>query len=291
MPESPGALAAPPTAPSLTPSPKDRRDERLREYRSSRELVRQLVRRDLRIQHRGTFLGNIWSLLMPILTVGVYTFVFTVIMPASPVREGSGKVPFAVYLFIGLVMWNLLQNSILSATGSVLGAGYLLSKVYFRREILPLTSVLSALVTFCWEFAVAFLSVVIFVRPPDWRLVYLPILVVVTVLVAFGFGLLLSTAAVFFRDVQHFIGIAMQIWFWGSPVIYSISILNGRHSLLRILQLNPMTGVLVSVRNILLDHTNPDWKLLAYGTVVGVVMVVVGYAVFRRNERFFAEMM
>ncbi|HEY4753679.1 MAG TPA: ABC transporter permease [Candidatus Limnocylindrales bacterium] len=290
MPESPGALAAPPAAPLPAPSTKERREERFREYRSSRELLRQLVRRDLRIQHRGTLLGNVWSLLMPILTVGVYTFVFTVIMPASPVREGAGNVPFPVYLFVGLVMWNLLQNSILGGTGSVLGAGYLLSKVYFRREILPLASVMSALVTFCWEFAVAFVSVVIFVRPPDWRIVYLPIMVLVTLLVAFGFGLLLSTAAVFFRDVQHFIGIFMQIWFWGSPVIYSITILHGRNTLLKLLQLNPMTGVLVSVRNVLLDHTNPDWKLLAWGTLVGVVMIAIGYTVFRRNERLFAEM-
>ena len=114
------------------------------------------MRRDLKIQHRGTALGALWSLITPITTVAIYTFIFTVIMPASPVRD-AGDVPFAVYLFVGLTIWNLFQNGLIAGTSSVVGSGYLLSKVYFRREILPLTSVISALVTFCWEFGVAFL--------------------------------------------------------------------------------------------------------------------------------------
>lgn len=265
------------------------RPSTVQEYRAARELLRQLVRRDLRIQHRGTALGNLWSLITPILTVAVYTFVFTVVMPSSPIHEGV-QVPFAVYLFCGLIIWNLLQNSVISGTGSVLGAGYLLSKVYFRREILPLTSVISALVTFCWELGVAIVVVLIFVGLPSWTIVLIPLVVLVTAMLGFGLALLLSTAAVFFRDVQHFIGIAMQVWFWGSPVIYSMSIVEHRPTLLRILQANPMTGVLVSLRNILIEGHQPDWKLLGYSAVVGVVLVAVGLVVYRRHERLFAEM-
>lgn len=259
------------------------------EYRAARELLRNLVRRDLKIQHRGTALGNVWSLITPILTVAVYTFVFTVIMPASPVHEGV-DVPFAVYLFVGLTIWNLLQNSVLGGTGSVVGAGYLLSKVYFRREILPLTSVLSALVTFCWEFGVALLVSTIFVGVPGWNVLWAPVIVLVTAILAFGLALLLSTAAVFFRDVQHFIGIAMQMWFWGSPVIYSLGIIGDRPALLNIVQLNPMAGILTSMRNVVLLDQPPDWPLLAYATGVGLVLLVIGYVAFRRNERLFAEM-
>ena len=279
------------TAPDIPRTTRVRttRAERLRDLRAARELLRQLVGRDLRIQHRGTVLGNLWSLITPVLTVAVYTFVFTVIMPSSPVHAGV-DVPFAIYLFTGLTVWNLLQNAVLSGTGSVVGAGYLLSKVYFRREILPLTSVLSALVTFCWELGVALVAVTVFVGLPDWRVVWLPLVVVVVVLLAFGLSLILSTAAVFFRDVQHFIGIALQIGFWGSPVIYSLALLDNRPTLHRLMEFNPMTGVLDSVRNVLLAHEDPEWALLGYGAAVGVVLVLVGLMVYRRNERLFAEM-
>ena len=261
----------------------------LAEYGAARELLWNLVRRDIKIQHRGTFLGALWSLITPITTAAIYTFIFTVIMPASPVRDG-GSAPFAVYLFVGLTIWNLMQNGAVGGTGSVVGAGYLLSKVYFRREILPLTSVLSAFVTFLWEFGVALLVVLVFVAVPDWHIVFVPLIVLVAMLLAFGIGLLLSTASVFFRDVQHFIGILMQVWFWGTPIIYSLSLLENRPLFLNIVQLNPMTGVVVSLRNVMLMDAAPDWRLLGYGAAVGLVLVIAGFAVFRRYERLFPEM-
>ena len=274
---------------SARSAPRPSRKQTVQEYRAARELLRNLVRRDLKIQHRGTALGALWSLITPITTVAIYTFIFTVIMPASPVQD-AGDVPFAVYLFVGLTIWNLFQNGLISGTSSVVGSGYLLSKVYFRREILPLTSVLSALTTFCWEFGVAFIVTLVFVGIPSWQIVFLPLIVLVAATLSFGLGLLLSTAAVFFRDVQHFIGIFMQLWFWGTPIIYSMNLLDHRPTFQTLVQLNPMTGVVVSLRNILLTHTSPDWKLLGYSAGVALVFLVIGMLVFRRNERLFAEM-
>lgn len=284
--------ASPGTAQQTTPVPRQRPSrfrQTLVEYRAARELLRNLVRRDIKVQHRGTVLGALWSLITPITTVAIYTFIFTVILPASPVRD-AGDVPFAVYLFVGLVIWNLMQSGAVGGTGSVVSAGYLLSKVYFRREILPLTSVLSGFVTFLWEFGVALLAVIVFVGIPDWHVVYLPLIVLVAMMIAFGIGLLLSTAAVFFRDVQHFIGIFMQLWFWGTPIIYSLNVLEGRPAVMTIIKLNPMTGVVVSMRNVMFMGAPPDWGLLGYAAGVGLVLLVAGFAVFRRFERLFAEM-
>lgn len=261
----------------------------MRDYLGARELVKNLVQRDLKIQHRGTALGAMWSLITPALTVGLYTFIFTVIMPSSPAKD-SGDVPFAVYLFVGLTIWNLLQNGIITGTGSIVGSGYILSKVYFPREILPLTGVLSAAITFCWEFGVAFLAVLVFVGLPDWHIVYVPVIVLVTMLLSFGIAVFLAAATVFFRDVQHFIGIAMQLWFWGTPIIYSISLIQHRPSLLKIIQLNPMAGVVVSFRNVLLLHASPDWKLLGYDAAVAIAIIVLAMIFFRRNQSKFPEM-
>lgn len=261
----------------------------LREFWQSRDIVVNLVRRDLKVRHRGSFLGMLWSLTTPLLTVGLYTFIFTVILPTSPAKD-AGNIPFAIYFFVGLVTWNLFATSLATAAGSIVGSGYLLRKVYFRREILPMASVLSALVTFGFEMCVALVATFGFVGLPGWQAIFLPIVVVVVVLVAYGMGLLLSALTVFFRDIEHFLGIFIQLWFWGTPIIYTLSLVSHRPSFVRILQLNPMTGPVVSMRNILLMHAMPDWKLLAYDLVVGLILIVFGQIYFRRTQRLFSEM-
>lgn len=263
--------------------------EGFRELWSGRDILINLVRRDLKVRHRGSFLGMLWSLATPLLTVGLYTFIFTVISPTSPAKD-SGHIPFAVYFFVGLTVWNLYAASLANATGSIVGSSYLLRKVYFRREILPLASVISSLVTFGFEVCVALLATLIFVGFPGWQIVFMPIVLIVVLVVGYGFGLLLSAATVFFRDIEHFLGIFIQLWFWSTPVIYSLNLLANRPNFLRLIKLNPMTGPVVSMRNILLLHHQPDWKLLGYDLVVGLVVVVLAQLFFRRTQRLFSEM-
>src|SRR5207248_4328111 len=123
-----------------------------------------LVRRDLKVRHRGTFLGMLWSLTTPLLLVGLYYMIFKYILRASPAqdvaRPDHHAIPFAIYFFCGLTLWNFFNNSVGAATGSVIGSGYLLRKVYFPRSILPFSAVLSILVTFGFVLAVLLVAVV-----------------------------------------------------------------------------------------------------------------------------------
>src|SRR5262245_2974791 len=141
------------------------------EFLRARELTANLVRRDLKVRHRGTFLGMAWSLTTPLLLVGVYYFVFTYIFRATAVQAATlphgNVVPFAVFFFGGLVIWNLFASSVSASTGSVTGSGYLLGKIYFPRAILPLSTVLSAVVTFGFELAVLAVATIVFAGPPD----------------------------------------------------------------------------------------------------------------------------
>ena len=260
----------------------------------SGELVGNLVRRDLKVRHRGTFLGMLWSLTTPLLTVGLYYFVFKVILNASPVqnefvRPDGHNVPFAIYFFCGLTIWNFFGNSVGNATGSVVGSGYLLNKVYFPRAILPLSVVLSSLVTFGFELAVLLVSVLLVVGLPSAHLLWLPVIVAVVAVLSYGLALILSTITVFLRDVAHFIGVFLQLWFWGTPIIYSLQFVSGRHGFSRILKLNPMTGVVVSFRDVVVLNHAPSFKLLAYDAVFGAVMLAIGAAVFARSQRLFSE--
>ena len=264
----------------------------LNELVRTRELTANLVRRDLKVRHRGSFLGMLWSLTTPLLFVGLYWFIFKFVFRAALIddlpRPDGRDVPFAVYFFAGLTLWNFVNSAVSGSTGSVTGSGYLLGKVYFPRAILPLSTVLSSLVTFAFELAVLVTVTLVFVGPPSLHLLWLPVIVVVACVLTFGMALLLSAVTVFLRDVGHFIGVFMQLWFWGTPVIYSLNFLKdpGIRSLV---ELNPVTGLVVSFRNVVLLNRPPRLDLLAYDAAVAVAFLVLGALVFGKSQRLFSE--
>ncbi len=258
-----------------------------------RQLTTNLVRRDLKVRHRGTFLGMLWSLTNPLLIVGLYYVIFTYIVQAQPAvdvpRPDGHAVPFALYFFSGLIIWNVFGTSAQSATTSVVGSGYLLRKVYFPRAILPLSAVLSSLVTFAFEFAILAILAVAFVGPPGWYVLWLPVILAITAIMAYGAALFLAAITVFLRDVAHFIGVLLQLWFWSTPIVYSLLYVSKRPSVLRLVKLNPMTGVVVSFRNVVLLDQPPALRLLAYDLGFALVALAIGAWVFQRWQRLFAE--
>lgn len=274
--------------------PRPRLRAEARELWRTRELIGNLVRRDLKVRHRGTFLGMLWSLATPLLTVALYYFVFRLILRALPIldhpRPDGNAVPFAIYFFAGLTIWNFFGNSVGNAAGCIVSSGYLLNKVYFPRAILPLSVVLSSLVTFGFELAILALTVLVIVGPPSAQLLWLPVIVAVAALLSYGLALLLSTLTVFLRDIAHFVGIFLQLWFWGTPIIYSLQwVAQTNESLVRLLKLNPMTGVVVAFRNVVVLNHAPPFRLLAYSAVVGLVALAGGAWVFARSQRVFSE--
>lgn len=261
----------------------------MRELIGARELVMSLVGRDLKVRYRGTFLGLLWSFMTPVLMVGLYSFIFGVILP-QPFQAGQ-RYPFAVHFFTGLVIWNFFGNTIGGAMTSVITSGYLLRKLYFPRSILPLSMTLSNFVTLGFEFSVLMVVVLIYrVWPnPYWLLI--PACIVIVFLLAYGISLALSALLVFFRDLQHLFGIVLQLWFWGTPVIYPLTIVKGRPKLALLLLANPMTAPLTVFRNALLNRSlgiEPIW--LAYSFGMGILSVIVGGAIFHRSKRLFPEL-
>ena len=258
----------------------------------SRELTMNLVRRDMKVRHRGTFLGMLWSLTNPLLIVGLYWFIFTFLFKAAPttdsMRPDGHAVPFALYLFGGLVIWGFFNTSAGASSGSIIGSGYLLGKVYFPRAILPLSTVLSALVTFGFELCVLMFITIVLVGPPSFYILWLPVVVAVAAVFSYGVGLLLATVTVFLRDVVHFVGVFLQLWFWGTPILYSLKFLEGSrmHTLV---ELNPMTGIVLSFRNVVVLNRPPTAALLAYDAGVAVVALVIGAWAFGRYQKLFSE--
>jgi lipopolysaccharide transport system permease protein len=263
----------------------------IREVTESRDLLFQMVRRDLAAKHAGSVLGFLWSLLSPALLVFVYATIFF-LFGFKPVASAELKdLPFALFFFSGLVVWNVFNAGLAGGTGSVVGSGYLVRKIYFPREILPLSVVLSGVVTFGFEFVVLLLFQTILGHPPHWTVIFaIPIMAIVA-LMAYGAGLFLAAATVYFRDMQHFIVILLQLLFWGSPIIYDMSLIQNNHpGAARFLLLNPMTPCVIAFREaVLIGKVPGPWRLL-YSAGVSLIALVIGSVYFNRHERRMAEL-
>jgi ABC-type polysaccharide/polyol phosphate export permease len=253
-----------------------------------RELLWNLTLRELRTKYRRSFLGWTWSLINPLATMAIFTFIFVVVFDAqAPVGDPSGLKSYPLYLLAGLIPWNFFAGSVATAMTTIVANGTLVRKVYFPREALVFATVASMLVSLLIELAI--LSVV-FLFAGNMVLPWIPVALVLTVVLAAfttGLALLLAALYVFFRDLSHLWAILSQAWFYLTPIVYPISLVPER--LEPFLELNPMTLFAGAYRDLLYNLRFPPLDQLAYLVVISGAMLAVGLTVFRRSAYRFAE--
>ena len=259
----------------------------------SRELIANLTLRELRGRYKRSVLGWTWSLLNPLSTVVIYTVVFGVLLKADPPKgDPSGVHNFAVWLLCGLLPWNFFSGGLNGAMGVLTGNAGLIRKVYFPREDLVLSFVVSMLVTFLIEMGVLLVILVIFgnnIWP--WLPLVAMLMLVQTVFVT-GFALALSVLNVYFRDIQYLVGaILLQAWFFLTPIVYKIDLVNAEASkpVARLYTVNPMVRYVETYRDLLYDNRGPTLVNCLYLTGTAAIVFVIGMAIFRRYEARLAE--
>lgn len=272
----------------------------LAEYAASRELLGNLTQRELRGKYKRSAIGWAWSLINPLALAAMFTFVFGVVfqarLPAIGNSNLSGIEAYPLYLLCGLLPWAFLANGVQGGIGALVSNANLVKKVYFPREILLGANTLALLVALLIEMSV--LGVALLAFGNIW-LQFLPLILLVIALQAVfvtGIGLLLSALNVYFRDVQHFVGIGLQLWFYATPVIYPIALLDNIKdnevlgiSLLTLYKLNPMTAFVEMYHQMLFYLQWPDWELFAWATFCAFGMLAFGLWVFKKLEPRFAE--
>lgn len=258
-----------------------------------RELLRNLIRKELKIKYKNSVLGFVWTLLNPLLYLVVFTIVFDVLFD-NDVDD------FAIFFLSGLLAWNLFATALSGATASIVSNGALVTKVWFPREILPLASIGASLMHFAFQATVLLAALVVFGRVPDWPLLPLvPVAMVVLLLIAAAIGILLSACNVYLRDVQHLLELALTAWFWLSAIVYPFRLLDeklGDNSSLALL--NPVIPVIITFQKALYNPTDDavptygaGWYLsvLAATGAVAFVGLLGSLYVFGRLEDNFAE--
>jgi ABC-2 type transport system permease protein len=269
----------------------------LRALAGSRELLLNLTLREIRGKYKRTALGQLWSLLNPLATMVIFTAVFGVLLrievpPGSP----SGVDAFAIWLMCGLLPWTFLSNAITGGMTALVANANLVTKVYFRREVLVMSNVLSWDATFAIELLVLAAALLIF---GAMVLPWLPVVVVLIVLLtafALGIALALAVANVYFRDTAHFVSIALQFWFYATPIVYPTSLVPAHGNVLgvelplrAIYRFNPMERFVAAFRAALYDNRWPDLGDALFCCAAAVIALAIGWLIFSRYEPRLAE--
>jgi lipopolysaccharide transport system permease protein len=253
-----------------------------------RELLGTMLRRELRVKYKGSGLGILWSYLYPLAMMGVYTLVFSVLLRAVSIPH------YPLFVLLGLAAWSFFQAAVQVGTSSVVSNANLVRNVWFPRELIPLATVLaqafSALITYA-----VLVPVSIAIVPNTARTFVLAIpFLLGLLLLAAGLSWILATANVFFRDIEHLIGVLFVPWFFLTPILYSLDNMPGaagHETIIHVLRyVNPVTPYIEGIRGAMLEGTVPGVTLLVYCAVVAPVVAVMGLWVIQRYaDRFAAE--
>jgi lipopolysaccharide transport system permease protein len=259
----------------------------LKKFISSKELLWNLVVKELKIRYKNSILGFFWALLNPLLMMIVFTIVFSVLM------KGSIRIEhYPLFLLCGYLPWIFFNNSISESTSSISLNGSLINKVYFPREFLPISKILSSLVNFLLALIVLIPFLLAFKMHLDWTILILPVVVLLQLLFVIGLGLFLSSINVFFRDVGNLIEILMMTWMFLTPLWYPVQlVIDSAPQYLYYFLLNPMASFVVLYRYLLFNHDLPE--LLVFSSSVVLVSTILvffgGYYVFNKLEPDFAK--
>lgn len=253
----------------------------LKEIFEYRQMIFSLVKKDLRGRYKGSVLGFMWTFINPLLQLAVYTVVFSLILKTDIDR-------YYLYLFVALIPWIFFSSSLTGGSSSIVAQKDLIKKIYFPRQVIPVAYVTSCFVNMLLSFIVVFAVVVVSgIRINLLALLCLPVVMTAEYILALGTALTASSVTVYFRDLEHILGIISMALMYMTPIMYDKSIVPEK--LLPIFNLNPMTHIIECYRAVLYYGKIPELSSLLSSFVLGALFLLVGHFLFIKLQRHFAE--
>ena len=247
---------------------------------SYRELLKSNVKKEIRGKYKGSFLGVLWSFLNPLLQVLVYAIVFPYIMRIKTDN-------YLQYLIVGIIPWTFFTTSIIQGMVTVRMNAGIIKKVYFPREILPISVVLSGLVNFLISCLIILIFCVFGGVGISWHLILLPLIAIMQFILTLGVVMALSAINIYVKDTEYLIQFVINMLFYATPILYQATLFPEK--IRWILYLNPMTEVIEAYRNIFMYHQLPSTTGFIYLFVISFIIFFIGYVIFRKLEKGFAE--
>lgn len=254
--------------------------QRMKEIYTYREMLINLVAKELRARYKGSVLGFFWTFFNPFLMLIVYSIVFSFVMRMNIEN-------YAMFLFVTLLPWNYLSNSVLQGAASLVQNASLIKKVYFPREILPMAVVLANLVNYLLSLIILIPALLISGVKLTVALFAFPIIVTLQTLLVTGITLLVAVGNVYFRDLEHITGVLLTVWFFLTPILYPTKLVP--KEVQPLFTLNPAAPIIEAYRNIFFYGYWPDWGRLAYVALGSLVFLLLTLLAFQRSQRAVAE--
>ena len=245
-----------------------------------RELLKTNVQKEIRGKYKGSFLGVLWSFLNPLLMVLVYALVFPYIMRTNVDN-------YLVYLITGVIPWNFFTTCITTGCNCVWINGGIIKKVYFPREILPISVVAAGLINFLISCVIILLFVLFGGIGFSVQLLWLPLIAIIQSALSLGLLFILSAINVYVRDIEYLVGFLLNLLFYATPILYTADMFP--ESIRWVLYLNPMTTIIESYRNVFYYQQSPALIPLMIVFMVSFIILIIGYLIFKKLERGFAE--
>ncbi len=245
-----------------------------------RELLKTNVKKEIRGKYKNSFLGVLWSFLNPLLQIAVYALVFPLILRNT--QEN-----YVIFLCCGLIPWTFFATAITRSASTMIENGNILKKVYFPREILPISVVTSEAVNFLISTIIILAFVLGSGMGISKYIIFYPIIFLAQYLLLLAISFIVSSICVYIRDLQHFIGIFLQLLFYGTPIVYAADTIP--EAFAWILKINPMTYIINGYRDVFYNQTMPDIKSILILMLVLIIAIIIGYLIFNKLQKGFAE--
>lgn len=246
-----------------------------------RNMISELIHRELRSKYKGSALGFLWTYINPLCQIVVYAFVFSMIFR-------SGIECFYLYLIVSMFPWIFFSNGTLQGLGSIRYQGDLVKKIFFPRQILPMVSVSVNLVNMLISFIIIYSVLLASGWGIDWKLqIYILPVILVEYVFTLGLALMMSAVEVYFRDIEHILSVIMMVWMYVTPMFYSIS--SVPEQFIEVFKINPMLYIISMYQQILYYKTPPLKEYLLISLIISFCMLIIGWFVFGRLEKRFAE--
>jgi len=245
-----------------------------------KELLKNNVKKEIRGRYKNSVLGVLWTFLNPLLQLAVYAFVFPLILRVT-------QEYYVIFVCVGLIPWTFFTVTVMQSASTIIANGNIVKKVYFPREILPISVVTSATVNFLISTIIIVFFCILFGLGITRYILFYPIILIIQYIFQLGVAFILSSFTVYFRDLEHFVQIAIMVLFYATPIVYSGDSIPERFRFL--LNLNPMVHIINAYRDIFYNQIMPNLLHLGILFLLSIIFCIIGYFVFKKLQKGFAE--
>lgn len=256
----------------------------LKKLYTYRSLLYVFVYRDFKARYRHAALGITWAIIQPLFLMFIFTLVFSHFFKVS-----TGGIPYPIFSYVALLPWTFLSKTLTTSGNKFIGSRALITKVYFPREIIPLSTVISAIIDFAFGSLVFIFMLFYYKISFTPFMFFIPLILPLQIILALGLALLSSVLMVLFRDLQFAIPLFARLWMYASPIIYSVHNLQKHYKIL--FYFNPTTGIIESYRDSIIYGRMPDIGYLISSAVVSLLLFIISYWLFKRLEHLLIDIL